>query len=161
MSASSLHHSLARHANIITDIDQRRKARHDELSRHGFPQPSTSRGHSQSHAQRLTSPHDGQYRNQRSPNNNAAARRSPRPPDSMRSSRSQERAPDSTEQEEARQRKKQAFGEIYSPDEETLRNDLGMAYLNIGRRPQNFLKGCELEQRFDECVSRSCDLSLR
>lgn len=72
----------------------------------------------------------------------------------MRSSRSQERAPDRAEQEEARRRKKQAFGEIYSPDEETLRNDLGMAYLNTGRRPQNFLKGCELEQRFDEYVFR-------
>jgi len=52
--------------------------------------------------------------------------------------------------EEDREIKKLAFGEVYSPAEESLRNDLNEAYLNTGRRPQNMLQGVALEERFSE-----------
>lgn len=50
--------------------------------------------------------------------------------------------------------KSRAYGDqVYSATEESLRNDLSQNYLNTGRRPQNMLQGCDLEERFSECVS--------
>lgn len=47
--------------------------------------------------------------------------------------------------------KLEAYGEeVYSVQEDSLRNDLSQAYLNTGRRPQNFLQGTDLHERFSE-----------
>lgn len=51
-----------------------------------------------------------------------------------------------------KQRKQQAYGPAYKPDEESLREDFAQEYVNSGRRPQNFLLGTDLDKRFDECV---------
>lgn len=61
-------------------------------------------------------------------------------------------APNEYPEEEKRKKELRikAFGEVYDPREETLRNDLSQNYLNTGRRPQNMLQGCELEHRFEE-----------
>lgn len=59
---------------------------------------------------------------------------------------------DPVEEKRKKQLRIEAYGEVYDPHEETIRNDLSMNYLNTGRRPQNMLQGCELEHRFEECV---------
>lgn len=60
---------------------------------------------------------------------------------------------DPIEEERKKELRLKAFGDIvYDANEETLRNDLSMNYLNTGRRPQSMLQGCELEHRFEECV---------
>jgi hypothetical protein len=59
---------------------------------------------------------------------------------------------DPAEEKRKQQLRIRAYGDVYDPHEETLRNDLSLNYLNTGRRPQNMLQGCELEHRFEEWV---------
>lgn len=67
---------------------------------------------------------------------------------------------DPVQEKRKQQLRIKAYGDVYDPLEETLRNDLSMNYLNTGRRPQNMLQGCELEHRFEECVSSYSILNL-
>ena len=47
--------------------------------------------------------------------------------------------------------KLRAYGpEVYSADEDSIRADWSMHYVNTGERPQNLLHGCELSERFAE-----------
>lgn len=58
---------------------------------------------------------------------------------------------DHEDDEDPTKLKQLAYSEsVYSIEEETLRNDLSMAYINTGRRPQNMLQGCDLDERFSE-----------
>lgn len=57
-------------------------------------------------------------------------------------------------------RKALAYGPAYSAEEESLREDFALEYVHSGRRPQNFLLGCDLDKRFEECVAPIDSMSL-
>lgn len=68
------------------------------------------------------------------------------------SSRSNQRAGDH-EEKQKRVLKVLAYGEdVYSAEEDSLRQNHNQHYLNTGQRPQNFLQGTKLEDRFSEYV---------
>lgn len=56
----------------------------------------------------------------------------------------------SQQSDETLTRKKTAYGRAYSESEESLRSDFTSEYIHSGRRPQNFLLGVDLDQRFNE-----------
>ncbi|ORY76516.1 MT-A70-domain-containing protein [Leucosporidium creatinivorum] len=51
---------------------------------------------------------------------------------------------------QAQENKKAAWGESYNVAEETIRNDYSSHYVRTGERPQNHLRGADIEARFDE-----------
>ncbi|SCV73260.1 BQ2448_7185 [Microbotryum intermedium] len=57
-------------------------------------------------------------------------------------------------------RKKEAWGTSYLHEHDSIRNDYSKHYVETGQRPQNFIRGAQVEERFSEYpkLSRLLDL---
>ena len=110
--------------------------------------PSASTSVSSSAAPRHASPSIGSSSSSRGRGRGGAGGLSSRNNDSARRRTS---TGNDHEEQEKRARKLLAYGEeVYSIQEDSIREDWSLNYLNTGRRPQNLLQGTKLEERFSE-----------
>lgn len=168
---------MQQHHALLQAVDNQRRARHEQLSALGYSQlvegfnnvavsPPRWNGQPQRPQGTLASTSSSSSEAGHARNRQPHHRPRGGPPSNQPKGKGKERDhaahvaigdfvaanEDPVEEKRKKDLRIKAFGDVYDPREETIRNDLSLNYLNTGRRPQNMLQGCELEHRFEEYV---------